>query len=460
MGLFKNYYYVIIFMIFLLGLLGFSMYRYYAYPIITLDGSSVVYLNYKDKYVEDGYSAYYMNDDVTDEVKILGKVNTKKLGTYKIKYKVGNTYVERVVIVEDLERPVIEVDESNLYICPNTKYKKEDIKAHDNVDGDISKNVVIKVYDDMVVYRVKDSSDNMTEVKRKLVEKDVEKPSITLNGKDTIYGYVNEDIKDEGVKAIDNCDGDITSKVKVDNKVNKDKVGNYTITYSVTDKGNNSNSIERKVVINERSKNGVVYLTFDDGPLSGTTNVILDILKEEGVKATFFVTSKGPDELIKREFNEGHTVALHTSSHDYARIYSSDAAFFKDLEEVGSRVKRITGQESKIIRFPGGASNTISRRYSAGIMSRITQEALRRGYRYYDWNISSGDAGETRDPNQVYSNVVNNLRRDRANMVLMHDIKPYTRDALKRIIQYCKNNGFRMERIEMSTEMVTQRVNN
>jgi len=460
MSLVKKYYYVIIFMIFLLGLLGFSMYRYYAYPIITLDGSSVVYLNYKDKYVEDGYSAYYMNDDVTDEVKILGKVNTKKLGTYKIRYKVGNTYVERVVIVEDLERPVIEVDESNLYICPNTKYEKENIKAHDNVDGDISKNVKIKVYDDMVVYRVKDSSNNMTEVKRKLIEKDVEKPNITLNGNDTIYSYVNDDVKDEGVKVVDNCDGDITNKVKVDNKVNKDKVGNYTITYSVTDKGGNSNSIERKVIINERSKNGVVYLTFDDGPLSGTTNVILDILKEEGVKATFFVTSKGPDDLIKREFNEGHTVALHTSSHDYARIYSSDAAFFKDLEEVGARVKRITGHDAKIIRFPGGASNTISRRYSVGIMSRITKEALNRGYRYYDWNISSGDAGETRDPNQVYSNVVNNLRRDRANMVLMHDIKPYTRDALKRIIQYCKKNGYRMERIEMSTEMVTQRVNN
>ena len=93
-------------------------------------------------------------------------------------------------------------------------------------------------------------------------------------------------------------------------------------------------------------------------------------------------------------------------------------------------------------------------------MSRITAKALEQGYKYYDWNISSGDAGSTTDPNQVYANVVNNLRRDRANMVLMHDIKPYTRDALARIIDYCKNNGYPMEKITMSTPMITQRVNN
>ena len=205
---------------------------------------------------------------------------------------------------------------------------------------------------------------------------------------------------------------------------------------------------------------GVIYLTFDDGPNEGTTNVILDILKEEGVKATFFVTCKGPDELIKREYKEGHTVALHTASHDYATVYASDDAYFNDLKRVQDRVKNLTGFESKIVRFPGGSSNTISRRYSSGIMSRLTTELLNRGYKYYDWNISSGDAGSTTDPSGVYSNVVNSLRTDRANMILMHDIKSYTRDALRDIIRYGKNNGYRFERITLDTEMVTQRVNN
>ncbi len=460
MGVIKKYYYIIIFIVFIMLLVGVSLYRYYAYPIITLDGSSVVYLNYKDKYVENGYSATYLNDDVTEDVKIIGKVNTSKLGTYTIKYKINNVYVERVVIVEDLERPVIEVSSDDIYICPDTKYEKVKVKAHDNVDGDLSDKVKIKLYDDMIIYRVKDKSGNSTEVKRKIIEKDVVKPEMTFNGSDVLYGYVGEDINDPSVKVVDNCDGDISDNVKVDSNVDTKKSGTYFIKYSVSDKEGNDASLERKVFISEKSKNGVVYLTFDDGPQSGTTDVILDILKEEGVKATFFVTSKGPDELIKREFDEGHTVALHTSSHNYQVVYASDQSFFNDLGNVSDRVKRITGVESKIIRFPGGSSNTISRRYSVGIMSRITNEVLNRGYRYYDWNISSGDAGETRDPNQVYANVVNNLRRDRANMILMHDIKPYTRDALRKIIRYCKDNGYRMEKIDMNTEMIRQKVNN
>ena len=153
-------------------------------------------------------------------------------------------------------------------------------------------------------------------------------------------------------------------------------------------------------------------------------------------------------------------MALHTASHNYAQIYSSVDAYFQDLYSVQDRVKRITGEESKIIRFPGGSSNTVSRKYSAGIMSTLTQEVLNRGFKYYDWNLSSGDAGETTDPNGVYSNVVNNLSRDRVNMVLMHDIKTYTRDALRNIIRYGKENGYTFEKITMDTEMIRQRVNN
>lgn len=460
MRIIRKYYYLIIFIIFLIVLLGISLYRYFAFPIITLDGSSIVYLNYNDKYVEDGYEAYYLNKDVSNDVKVSGKVNSKKIGTYKIKYKINNTVVYRTVIVEDLEAPVIDVEDSDIYICPNTKYEKVKVKAKDNVDGDVSSKVKIKLYDDMIVYRVKDSSNNVTEVKRKIIEKDNVKPTITFNGGDVIYGYKGEELQDPSVKVEDNCDGDISEKVKIDSNVDINTPGMYKITYSVSDKEGNKSSLERKVLISEKSEKGVVYLTFDDGPLSGTTDVILDILKEEGVQATFFVTNKGPDELIKREYDEGHTVALHTSSHRYELLYSSDEAFFNDLSSVSNRVKRITGEETKIIRFPGGSSNTISRKYSSGIMSRLTKEVVNRGYKYYDWNINSGDAGETTDPNEVYNYVVKNLRRDRVNMVLMHDIKPYTRDALRNIIHYCKDNGYRMSKITYSTEMVTQRVNN
>ena len=227
------------------------------------------------------------------------------------------------------------------------------------------------------------------------------------------------------------------------------------------DDAGNEASVSRKVFIKKRDAVGTIYLTFDDGPKEGTTNVILDILKEEGVEATFFVTNGGPDELIKREYDEGHTVALHTASHDYATVYASVDAYFNDLNIVSTRVKNITGEESKIIRFPGGSSNTVSRHYCVGIMSTLTQLVLERGYRYYDWNVSSGDAaGGTVTKEMVYSNVVNSLSRDRINVVLMHDIKPYTRDALRDIIRYGKENGYTFERITPATQMVTQRVNN
>ena len=226
------------------------------------------------------------------------------------------------------------------------------------------------------------------------------------------------------------------------------------------DSAGNKSEAKRMVHVIVPSPKGTIYLTFDDGPKYGTTDAILNILKEEGVKATFFVTNGGPDELIRREYNEGHTVALHTASHNYQTVYSSVEGYFNDLNIVHDRVLRITGQDSRIIRFPGGSSNTVSRKYSPGIMSTLTREVILRGYRYYDWNISSGDAGETTDPNVVYQNVVNALSRNRVNMVLMHDIKSYTKDALRNIIRYGKNNGYVFKKIENQTEMVTQRVNN
>ena len=204
----------------------------------------------------------------------------------------------------------------------------------------------------------------------------------------------------------------------------------------------------------------VVYLTFDDGPRMGTTNIILDILKKEGVPATFFVTNSGPDSLILREFRENHSVALHSSSHNYSYIYSSLNNYFSDLSSVHDRVYKITGYDSRIIRFPGGSSNTVSRKYSPGIMTELTKEVVQKGYKYYDWNINSGDAGETTDPNVIIENVTSKLSKDRENVILMHDIKPYTRDALERIIKIVKERGYQFDKITTKTDMMVQKINN
>ena len=455
----KKIFLIIGLIVLLLGVLGFLLYEFVFMPSIDLKGKNPTIVKYESNYVEKGYKAKYLGKDITKDVKVNGKVNGKKLGEYKIKYKVKSGMFTRVVtrkvLVKDLDKPKMEISKDDYYVCPGSDFVPEKIIATDNYDKKIKVTNFLNKDKTEVTYQAKDSSGNTTSVTKKIIYKDKDAPKIEIIGNQEWYISLGANFSDPGVKVTDNCDGEIKD-VKKEGGYNANEIGEYTITYTATDKAGNTSSATRKVIVS----NGVIYLTFDDGPNSGTTNVILDILKEEGVKATFFVTNNGPDELIKREFDEGHTVALHTASHDYSIVYASDESYFNDLYSVQNRVKRITGVESKIIRFPGGASNTVSRRYSNGIMTRLTQEVVNRGFKYYDWNISSGDAGGTTQASGVYNNVVSGLRHDRVNMVLLHDIKGHTRDALRDIIRYGKNNGYRFERITMDTEMITQRVNN
>ena len=187
---------------------------------------------------------------------------------------------------------------------------------------------------------------------------------------------------------------------------------------------------------------GVIYLTFDDGP-GDYTATLLNTLKNKDIKATFFVTGYGDDVIIKREYDEGHTVGLHTWSHKYDQVYNSVEAYFDDLNKIAARVKNITGEDAKLIRFPGGSSNTVSAKYDHGIhiMSILTDEVENRGYHYFDWNISSGDAGGANTADAVYANVVTHLKSG-PNVVLQHDVKNFSVEAVGRIIDYGLANNY------------------
>ena len=114
--------------------------------------------------------------------------------------------------------------------------------------------------------------------------------------------------------------------------------------------------------------------------LSIYTDEILNILDKYNVKATFFVVcSENLEEYAKKYIEKGHTIGLHSCTHKYSSIYSSEDDYFNDLQAIGNKVKNLTGNDSKIIRFPGGGSNTISRKYSKGIMSVLTNEVQARG---------------------------------------------------------------------------------
>ena len=187
----------------------------------------------------------------------------------------------------------------------------------------------------------------------------------------------------------------------------------------------------------------------------------MNTLDKYDVKATFFVTCSGSlDKYAKKIIEKGHTLGLHTCTHRYNTIYSSEENYFNDLNSISNKVEELTGYKSKYIRFPGGSSNTISR-FNNGIMTRLTQKVTEDGYKYYDWNIDSGDAAGA-DKDGVYNNVISALKNHNysTNMVLMHDIKVSTKDALDGIIKDALDMGYTFSNINDYTSEVHHRVNN
>ena len=206
---------------------------------------------------------------------------------------------------------------------------------------------------------------------------------------------------------------------------------------------------------NNTAGNGrkVVYLTIDDGP-SELTPQVLDVLDKYDCKATFFVTGHDPDyyHLIKEAYDRGHTIGLHTMTHDYAQLYSSVDAFFSDLDQIGQVVKDQIGYVPCFTRFPGGSSNSISSNYSPGIMTTLVDAVQERGYQYYDWNASSGDgSNHTADELFEFSIEGNPPGEYEENIVLLcHDsaTKQTTVDALPRIIEFYQKMGYSFEAID------------
>lgn len=414
------------------------------------------------------YECYNLFTNLTYKTVSTGNVDTNKVGSYKINvsikylfYNVNKNFIVRVV---DKIPPDIELKGDNpTYVCPNKGYTEEGYTAFDNYDGDITDKVDAIIDKDNILYRVFDSSFNRTEVKRDIIHEDKINPSIELKGKRTIYIYEGNSYIEEGYTAFDNCDGDITDKVVSTGNVDTNTIGTYNITYEVKDSSGNSFNTDREVIVIKKPNyygNGVIYLTFDDGP-SYLTNEILDILDREGIKATFFVC--GANESTKRAYNSGHTIGLHSNTHSYSYIYTSSDNYFNDLNNISDKVFNVINIRPNIIRFPGGSSNTVSRKYNRGIMSYLTVEVVNRGYNYFDWNVDSNDAGsDINNSSNIYYNVINNVSHNRANVVLMHDSANHraTVNALSDIIRYGKNNGYTFKAIDDNTPIIRHRVNN
>jgi peptidoglycan/xylan/chitin deacetylase (PgdA/CDA1 family) len=191
-----------------------------------------------------------------------------------------------------------------------------------------------------------------------------------------------------------------------------------------------------------RQESKYIYLTFDDGPSDKVTPKILDVLDEEGVKATFFIIGQQAETrqaIVRRAFYSGHTMAVHSYNHVYNQIYSSSQSLLEDIDKCNNVLQSIIGCRSYIYRFPGG---------SYGLSKQLIDAVTSNGYRYVDWNASLMDAEIWQPtPKQLFDAAVT-TSSDLNNIVLLaHDstTKISTYYALRDIIKYFKSKGYIFE---------------
>ena len=193
-----------------------------------------------------------------------------------------------------------------------------------------------------------------------------------------------------------------------------------------------------------------VCLTFDDGP-SKTTPEVLAALDAAGVHGTFFVVATGYNEkylpLLTQAAAAGHQIALHSASHEYSDIYRSSTAYWKDIALLKQRIAPYVDAESiRYLRFPGGSTNTVSRRYGGkGLMPQLKTEVEQRGWQWVDWNVCAEDAvGGHPSADTIYRNVVRETGEQTHCVVLMHDSATThtTAEALPDIIRWYADNGY------------------
>ena len=407
----------------------------------------------------------YVKDGKKDDVKIdSSQVNVKKVGEYKVVYKYKDEEKTLKVNVVDTLPPEFDVKSKQVALNQTVEPSElvKNIKDASQTKVSFAKNYEFnKVGWQEIEVIVKDAYDNETRKKVKVnVVKDEKAPEIIVGNANVVVG---EKIDLKALATIkDDFDKNPTLKVESD-KLDTNKIGTYQVKYIAKDvSGNQSEkTIQVEVVDKTKDNEKVVYLTFDDGP-SRHTPKVLEILKRYQCKATFFITGMNEKyrPYIKTAYDQGHTIGLHTYSHNYSKVYASADAYFKDLDKVGKLAKEYIGFTPKYIRFPGGGSNTISRKYNKGIMSQLTKQVGKKGYIYYDWNCENGDGYAHMSQSQMLKRATSSSAKKV--MILMHDAngKQNTVDILPKVIEHYQKKGYTFKAIDDSTPVFHQHVNN
>ncbi len=195
------------------------------------------------------------------------------------------------------------------------------------------------------------------------------------------------------------------------------------------------------------------YITFDDGP-SKVTAKILDTLNDLDVKATFFVVANNydyADEIYNRIVDEGHSIGIHSFSHDYCSIYKSAGDFFSDFKKIDDFIFEKTGVRTKICRFPGGSCNSSCKK---SIMKEIVTSLQQDGYVFFDWNaLAKDDFSYTSSVQEIMRNIKSSSKiatsasPKKDVIILMHDnsIRKTAPDALPLIVEYFTSLGYEFD---------------
>ena len=194
-----------------------------------------------------------------------------------------------------------------------------------------------------------------------------------------------------------------------------------------------------------------VFLTFDDGPSKSVTIPILDILKQNNVKATFFVLGSNAErypEIVKRAYQEGHYIANHSFTHVYSNIYSSPQAVLDEYNRTEIAIKNAIGDQtynSRVFRFPGGTSGGKYANIKAEAVNLLNQNNVA----HLDWNALTADAAGLDNVNDMMNYVETTMGNKNSVVILMHDIgtKKSTYELLPQLIQVLREKGYVFENI-------------
>ena len=205
-------------------------------------------------------------------------------------------------------------------------------------------------------------------------------------------------------------------------------------------------TLKEEIAALTKKEEKIAYLTFDDGPTQKATSKILDILKSEDVKATFFVVGKHvkeKPELVKRAYDEGHYIANHGYSHNNAKLYESSDSFISEIKNTDIEIGKAIGVEnycSHVFRFPNG--------YMSSNYKAKKEEAVKllsdMNYTYIDWNCLNNDSVKKYSNYQLLKNLKNSSKNKGSLVVLMHDTNDVndTTSVLKDSIDYLRAQGY------------------